>query len=572
MQKIDRADLSIWILSIAFFSVTIILFGQYISYLNAIVYFPYDWEPTDGDHLNFIHRLASHLPIYLSISKGEVLSIYNPLYHAIVALFGGENSSLGLARSFTLIFWILIPLVVFAYFRKKWGFLYSIIAAFFIWMPPEPGLLVDMVQIGPSSTMAFFFLVTILYANNIINKEYPGQWEWILLGGLASLTYFAKQQGLIVIAVVIIFLLIQKISKKNIILTLIGFSFVFIPAVISLELANSGEFLNATIFDLKRIMPSSFYLSMFRLWQFLFDSSLYFFIGVLISLFPFIFMKYGIKNLSIWQVSFILHIPFLLVILGNGGGGPNYFFSFWISIVFICIELIKNEKVLQILRFNKEKFFLIIAILIVPTLIGNMGNIYTHLFINFSLVLIVFLIILNKNNKFLNKSDAIFFKKTTLFSLVILFSLFANIYSGMKNTSYVISGMKLPTPELEIMMQDYYDSVALLTVDKKNLHMLSHRNIGAFSTNGFRVNNEGATMFSYAWHSKNIFERKIILDNIRNQKYDVISTGLQAYPKEVMNEIIIYYSPVINKPINFRFGEIGRAIVYLPKIPTLHKN
>jgi hypothetical protein len=567
MQKIEGVSLTVWIGSVTFFVLIATFLAEYLSYLNVIVPFSYDWEPTDGDHLNFIHRLASGLPIYLSLDNGEVLSIYNPLYHAIVALFGGEYASLSLARFFSLIFWALIPLSVFVYFKKKWGVLYAILAAFFIWLPPTRGMLIALVQVGPDTALAFFFLITILYAHNITHKQHPRQWEWMLLGVLSSFTYFVKQQGLIAIAVVIIFLLLQRKDKRRIVLTLLGFTSIFIPVVTYLELVNSGGFLNATVFDLRSIMPSDIYLVISKLWHF-FNSNFYFIIGVLLSFVPFVFITRNIKNLSIWQVSFILHIPFLLVILGNNGGGPNYFSSFWISIVILCIDLIRKEKNQQILLLSSSKLAFILTILIVLFAIRYAD--YAHVFMFINVTLLALLILLRK---FDNTSFNAFLKKhAAIFSLVILFGLFVDIYKGMSQTNLIIKKMNLPTKELEKTMEDYYDSVALLSVNKLKPLVLTNRNIGAFSTNNFIIDNEGATMFSYAWPAKNIFKFEVVLENIRNQKYDFISTGLTKYPKEVMSEIITYYTPVFTKPINLHFGRIGLVTVYRPKNSTLLNN
>jgi hypothetical protein len=125
------------------------------------------------------------------------------------------------------------------------------------------------------------------------------------------------------------------------------------------------------------------------------------------------------------------------------------------------------------------------------------------------------------------------------------------------------------------MMQDYYQSVALLVADKPTLNILTHRNIGAFVASNLKIENEGCTMFGYAWNYPLIFNRNVVLNAIREEKFDLITTGLQEYPEEVKREIAIHYRTVLTKEVNLYFGKVGAVNVYAPKpslMATLPKN
>jgi len=76
----------IWLPRILFLAATAACLSFYLRYIASILTFPYQWEPTDGDHLNFAHRIAEGLPIYLPLKSGQVLSIYAPLYHTLIAI------------------------------------------------------------------------------------------------------------------------------------------------------------------------------------------------------------------------------------------------------------------------------------------------------------------------------------------------------------------------------------------------------------------------------------------------------------------------------------------------------
>lgn len=508
-HKIKIYNFLFWIISLVFFVIAFATIGQYLYYIGLIISFPYDWEPTDGDHLNFAHRLAQGLPIYLSITDGYVLSIYNPLYHGIIALLGGSHASLSFARSIALLFWLLIPLTVLLFNKNKWGYLYVILAAIFLLLPPEPWLLIDIVQVSPNSTMAFLFTLSLLYAAKCSEDKDAPWWNWILLGFIAALCFLAKQQGLIAVAIVVVFLLIRRIDIRKISIALLGFFFIFIFSAAYLEITNSGQYLRATFFDLNKIMITYRSIARSRLIDF-FKHNFAFIIVVLFSLFT---TRFQFNRISIWHISLILHIPFLFAILGNGGGGPNYFLTFWITIVMLSVEIIKKYK---------EKLF-------APDTIKE------------------------------NKPSLI-----TIFPIFLLFALFINISIGAVEIHRQLNTMPSPT-KIESLMKDYYQSIGSLIATKPNARVLTNRNIGALISNNVNVENEGSTMFQYAWPHPKTFNRNLVLESIKEKKYDFIITGIQEYPDDIKQEIKINYKIALIKDENLIFGNIGPATVYIPK-------
>jgi hypothetical protein len=549
MQRITRLDLLIWLPRIAFFIVAAIFLSKYLTYLIAVVPFPYDWEPTDGDHLNFSHRLAQGLAIYLPLKDGQVLSIYNPLYHGMVAIIAGEDASLSFARLLSLLFWLFIPLLVIWYFRKRWGVFFAVVAALLIWLPAEPLMLIDIVNVNPNSMMGLLFLVTLLYAINCFEKQNTAWWKWVVLGVISALCFLAKQQGLIALVVTISFLFLQRTHWRVIALTILGFIGVFALSSWYLELMNSGEYLRSTFFSLRKIMIISPLLAMYRLKEFLFAAN-FFSICIIYTFYIFFVSKQKLKALSIWQVSFLLHIPFLLSILGNGGGGPNYFLTMWISMVLLCIDFLKKYKTSNLTPVKApETLVLIIAIMIY-------GIANRPAYIAIICWVMVFLFALMERSHQKNYRLGFF--------NVLLVCLFVNSYEGMTATISELNGIKLPTPALEKKMQDYYDSVAELGSGKNSFKILTHRNIGAFVANNLNIENEGCTMFSYAWHSPGVFNRNEILDSIREQRFDLIATGLQEYPEDVKLEISSHYHPALTRNVNLRYGQMGLVTVFVP--------
>jgi len=496
---------------IIFAGIFIIFIGKYLNYINAILHFSYDWEPTDGDHLNFAHRLAKGLPIYMPLFSGKVLSIYNPLYHAFVAILGGQNASLIFARTISFTFWLAIPVISFFYIKKKSNSFYGIIVAIFIWLIPEPGMLIEVVQVSPNSTMPFFFLCTLLYAENCSEKKYDNWGSWFLLGMLISLTYLSKQQGIIAIPIVFLFLLMRRIKIKNLLFIIAGIFFVLVISTLYLEITNSGQFLRMTLFDLPKILHSSYRLALYRLFLF-FLHNLAFTICVLVS----IITLY--KKLSIWQISLICHIPFLLKILGNAGGGITYCLTLWITMVIISLNFIILKPVYHFT--SKSKY---------------------------------------------NKTYFLNCERIFPLNMFMLFLLCVNVSIGTISIYRDFNSISLPTAKLNYLMKNYYQAIDSLITTKENVKVLTNRNIGMLVQTSVNVENEGSSLFQYAWLSDIYFNRDTILTSIREKKYDFITTGIQDYPEEVKSEINKKYKIVFNYEINLMYGKTGFVYTYVPK-------
>jgi hypothetical protein len=503
-----------WSIGLIFTFIFLVCIGYYLNYISAVLQFSYDWEPTDGDHLNFARRIANGLPIYLPLSSGKILSIYNPLYHGLVAILGGKYASLTFARSISFIFWLAIPVTVFLYYKKKWNYFFAIIAAIFIWLPPEPGMLLEIVQVSPNSTMPFFFLSTLLYSESCSDSKSNYWWDWLIIGALTALTYLAKQQGIIAIPIVIFFLLIRRTNFRNIIIVVFGFIIVFAISTFYLESVNSGQFLNMTLFELNKILHSSYRLAFYRLLMF-FIHNLAFTICVLLALFS-IISNY--KKLSIWHISFILHIPFLFKILGNAGGGITYCLTLWITMVLISMDFIKTKEFVYL---SLRPIFKI--------------------------------------------NWRIKFGKLPSFSKMILFCLCINISYGTISIYHNFNLITPPSPKLNALMKNYYHSIDSLIALKPNAKVLTNRNIGMLVLANANIENEGSTLFQYAWPSVNFFNRNLTLESVRNKEYDLITSGIQEYPSDVKKEIDANYKVILINEINHLYGNTGIVKTYIPK-------
>lgn len=512
---LNKSNLVFRFLCGIFFAIAILCIGRYLHYEATIATFPYDWEATDGDHLNFAHRIAQGLPIYLSMGAGQVLSIYNPLYHGLVALVGGVDAGMSLARSIALLFWLLCPISIIFFYRKQWGYLYSTLAATFILLPSEPYMLMDIVQVSPNSTMAFLFLCTLLTAEYCAKYAHDSWLAWLTLGALAAFCFLAKQQGIVAIGCVLPFLIIKRVRFSQIALVTVAFISIFTISYIYLESINSGQYLRATIFDLKQIMSYDPKLANTRLYSFVFLHNAAFTFCVIASLLT---VAFRLNKLSIWHVSFIIHLFFLLKILGNGGGGPNYFLTFWITTVLICVGLIAK---------------------------------FAHHNAEFS----------SPHFQISEKVHG----RLSILANTMLVSLFVSISAGTISIHQQLNASVVPSIELKEIMRSYYQTIGDLVASKPDAKVLTNRNIGAWVATNAKIENEGSTMFQYAWIHGDIFQPDVVLTAIRNKKYDFIATGIQNYPANVENEIRSNYKIALVKEEILNMGNVGLSTVYIPK-------
>ena len=153
-------------------------------------------------------------------------------------------------------------------------------------------------------------------------------------------------------------------------------------------------------------------------------------------------------------------------------------------------------------------------------------------------------------------------KKKTKGLLYILLSL--SILLGQLMFVKDVVKMNLPNKELKETMLNASERVDLLTKQGKRIEMLTNRNIGVFLDQRIDIENEGCSLFG-AWVHLENFKKSILLEKIRGQKYDYISTGFQPYPEDVQSAIDKYYKVIDSYPTNYYFGQIGIQSIYGPR-------
>lgn len=497
MRKVDRIP---WLLhwsQTIWVTATAIFMCFYLYYAGLLIKFPYDWEPTDGDHLNFAVRIFNGLPIFLPLKSGYILSVYNPLYHYLNAAFVGLGFNFTIPRVLSCFFWLGCAALAFYYFRKTQSFRRSLFFALILIVPALDSVTLEMLNVNPNSLMAFLFLSSLCAANWAFNSRDNELRKWCTCGILCALCFFAKQQGIIAIVCCGFYLIFKGLRPRIFLVFASTFCVISILVTAYLEHKNSGQFLNLTIFELAEVVAPDSILAERRLLSFFSDNLAYVVIYVASLACCFV---YRLRP-TIWQIATILHIPLLFKILGNGGGGPNYLLTFWFSIAMTGLEFV------SFIEHKSRRVGLAIG------------------------------------------------------ALILL-----NAHYGLFVTSRNLIEVPFPGPTFEAIMKKHYSLIQSVVGNCESSPVLAYRSIGSVLQAGCRVNIEASTTFAYAWPKDRIFDRRKILEDIRNQEYRVILTGILPYPKDVQLEIEKSYDLSQLSPAVFLHGMVGVVKVYTPRI------
>jgi len=208
------------------------------------------------------------------------------------------------------------------------------------------------------------------------------------------------------------------------------------------------------------------------------------------------------KILSIWEISCVLHVPLLILILGNGGGGPNYFFTFWISLVVACFEVISRGASTR--PMLKLAFLGLVSV-------------------NFA-------------------------------------------FSVAASSSELLVQERPTNHLVELMDANYQQVSNLGRLSSRDGGtVLTNRNVGAFVSAGMRIENEGAIMFSYAWLHPKSFNREKVLERVQKKQYSYILSGLQPFPEDLFQTILANYEVYSDYETNLYMGRVGVQTIWRPK-------
>jgi hypothetical protein len=490
---------------------SLVIWFHLLKFFNCFVFMPFDWEATDGDHLNLILRIQKGLPIYTDWKKGAVLNIYCPGYHYFVALLGLIfPTGLVLARSVSLVsFFGSVGLIFFSVFTSKRPdenrrekYLIAALTAVSITAIFFERILSDLVDLNPNAFYTFLCLASVFVLALWIEKK--SQQLLLLSAVLAFMAVFTKQQGIWAFGTGLIALVFSS-RKKSEWLAYVGLFLVLsVGATLYLEAVNDHSFLSSTVFNLSKIYFSPLFAAAKRIGIFFIQNVQWFVIweaGLIYS--------WRKRRLRIWHVSIPIQIVLLFLTVGNEAGGPNYFYSLWISLL-ICSGI-------SVLDFMTDQAWMSIMGLRLAA------------------------------------------------GFVCVFLAVQAMFAASFN-SRELDKLTAGSIGIETIMKGYYSEVTRLMSASSNKEVLIDRSAGAFIVAGGRLDNEFCAM-SHAWVSSDPdFNRDAFLEKIRQKKFAFITTGLEPFQLPIAQALQQFYKPLEDMRVNLWKGQtLDNVLIFVPR-------
>lgn len=494
------------------------LFAAYhfFKYNIPIINFPYDWEPTDGDHLNIVARVMRGLPIYTDWEKGPLLNIYTPGYHYAVAglsWFFGLGFPVARYLSF-LSFWGIILILFVVIYRSSRGLpvffrmFVALASACSVFLMSSVGCFFTIVHVSPTTFFIFLGFLS-LFLLDIWDET--GAWPLLLASGLcASLSFLTKQQGLFAVGSGFIFMLLRRKKVGDLVRYSAAFLVPTCALVGYLEYSSQGNFINSTFIYLSTVIRNDPVLAKQRITQFLLQNwpwFLAFFAGLAAAI--------SKRAVNVWHVSVAVNFVLLCKIVGNGGGGDYYFFPLWLTLVIVSWQFIW-ELCLQ--GFGPDA----------------------------------------------RESGSIDLKLILGILMLVAFGRYGRI--AVKSAMADFDHYRLVSSSILPVMDRYYAEIKKRLDAGQNRKVFPARTVGAFVAAGADIEYEFCTFAGYAWNSVSPHVNKgYFIDRVRSKSYSMITTGLQAFPSDMEQEIRKYYRVDAVLPVVLYYGRVGEVSIYVPR-------
>jgi hypothetical protein len=358
-QKIESALRIIIILLLVVHVFTFLLFS-----FRLLVY-PYDWEPSESDHILYATRLLNGESLYKDDNSFPLLCMnYPPGYHLLLSvpvkllgphMYTGRIFSMVIAAGlFLLIYKIIVE-------QTDWKLLGIIMA-------------VALLAYGPVSVwlaiirMDSLYVVLSLAAMYLLSKHEKGYGLVVLASAFLAYSFFTKQQGIFGLGAGILYLLTHRKYRECGVLFLF-FALFTVPLNLGLDYMTAGWYN-------KHLFGSHFYraFSWQRMWfliPFFAASSLLIAFSCLE-----IFHELKTRQPSVWTCYLLGTLPVAFLIFYDGTA-ENYFLPLFSGLLIMaamglrrmalslrCDErkggksLIYFVILLQLITFSGSRFFL----------------------------------------------------------------------------------------------------------------------------------------------------------------------------------------------------------------------
>lgn len=288
-----------------------------------LLLYPYDWEPSESDHIYYATRILNGEPLYTDNNRFPLLCMnYPPGYDLLLSLpvmLFGPNMLTG--RIFSLILSGLLGLIIYKVIVKEtgWRFLGLVMS-------------LSLLAYGPVSAwltiirMETMYVALALLGMYLLSKHEQGYGYIVLSAFCIACAFFTKQQGLFALGAGILFLLANKEYKKCAAL-------VVLVVLLTLPLDLGLNYLTDGWYN-KHLFSSHFHRE-FSWWRIRFLSRLVWASPVFFAAACFgIVHELKERRPSVWTTYLFCALPVALLILFEGAA-DNYFIPLFAGVLIV---------------------------------------------------------------------------------------------------------------------------------------------------------------------------------------------------------------------------------------------
>lgn len=226
----DRATRGVVVLLLAFHIAIFSLFSY------RLLVYPYDWEPSESDHIYYATRLLRGETLYKDFNTFPLLGIgYPPGYHLLLTVpvkFFGANMFTG--RIFALVIAAVLSLLIYKAIRAETDS--RLLGA---------AMALSLFAYGPISLwlatirMETLYVALAVAGMYLISKHERGRKYLVLAAVCLAYAFFTKQVALFALGAAVLFLLAER-KYKQALEVILYFAILIIPLTLALDHFTSG--------------------------------------------------------------------------------------------------------------------------------------------------------------------------------------------------------------------------------------------------------------------------------------------------------------------------------------------
>lgn len=348
---------------------------QFIFYTAMVLPYPFDWEDTEGDHLNYSLLLSEGISPYTDNNEFPMLFfLYPPFFHLLlvpaVKLFG---PSLLFGRIVSLLAIMGISTIIFLWTKEKTKRTDLALAAGAIFLLPK--LIVKSLLLNRVNALFIFLVLLGFWLVHKAEQKKQGNWLGIAAGGVFFLAVYTKQLAAIPIILIYGSLLVRRTK-----LALISFAAFIIPSIVTLVLLEqwtNGLFLynilqttsDNTALGLKYLLTEGFFVTIYMFPALL---SLPWLWKECKNIFSVDFKKIvkGLQKINL-RIIYLISGFFIFLLGANSGATFDYAVPFMIGLLLITASVFP--------RFEKQGWacmIILVCVIIQLVALSNSGGYY----------------------------------------------------------------------------------------------------------------------------------------------------------------------------------------------------